>query len=102
VIVDAPPVLSVTDAVVLSAEVDAVLVVIRAGASTKHGVRRTRELLAGVGARMLGVVVNALTVSFADGYYYYGRTKYTKYYESEDGSTNNNGSKPKTKSSATA
>lgn len=96
VIVDAPPVLSVTDAVVLSVEVDAVLVVVRAGASTKHCIRKTSELLSGVGARALGVVVNAMRMSSADGYYYYGKAKYSQYYSSYgEGDSSANGLKPK-------
>ena len=87
VIVDAPPVLSVTDAVVLSTEADAVLFVVRAGASTKHCIRRSRELLSGVGARVLGVVMNALAVTFADDYYYYGNVRYQGYYTADETST---------------
>jgi len=77
---DAPPVLSVTDAVILSVEVDGVVVVVRAGSSTKHCIRRTRDLLSGVGARILGTVVNALSMSAADSYYYYGKSRYSGYY----------------------
>ena len=80
VIVDAPPVLSVTDAVILSVEVDGVVLVVRAGATTKHCVRRTRDLVAGVNARILGVVVNAMKLNAADSYYYYGESKYSQYY----------------------
>lgn len=80
VVVDAPPVLSVTDAVILSVEVDGVVLVVRAGSSTKHCVRRTRHLVAGVGARILGVVVNAMNLNAADSYYYYGESKYSQYY----------------------
>ncbi len=85
VILDAPPVLSVTDAVILSTEVDAVIYVVRAGWTTKHCVRRSREVLSGVGARVLGIVVNALSTTFADSYYYYGKSDYSAYYTSEDG-----------------
>jgi len=80
VIIDAPPVLSVTDAVILSVEVDGVVLVVRAGSSTKHCIRRTRDLVAGVGARILGVVVNAMNLNAADSYYYYGESKYSQYY----------------------
>ncbi len=91
VILDAPPVLSVTDAVILSVEVDAVLVVVRAAVTTKHCIRRTRELLSAVGAKVLGIIVNAQTTSFADDYYYYGKSKYSKYYSAhgEDNSGGN-------------
>jgi hypothetical protein len=47
-------------------------------------VRRSREVLDGVGARVLGVVVNALSTTFADSYYYYGKSDYSAYYTSDE------------------
>jgi exopolysaccharide transport family protein len=91
VIIDAPPVLSVTDSVILSVEVDAALIVIRAGYTTKHSLRRTCELLAGVGARVLGTVLNGMSIGIVDGYYYYGKTKYTDYYSSYSPEEGKNG-----------
>jgi succinoglycan biosynthesis transport protein ExoP len=83
VLVDAPPVLSVTDPVLLSVQCDAVLLVIRAGKTAKHALRRSRETLARVGARILGVVVNAVDIHATDSYYYYyyGSKQGGKYYE---------------------
>jgi Mrp family chromosome partitioning ATPase len=91
VIIDGPPVLSVTDSVVLSVEVDAALIVIRAGYTTKHSLRRTRELLAGVGARVLGAVFNGMSTGIVDGYYYYGKSKYSGYYTSYSPESGKNG-----------
>jgi capsular exopolysaccharide synthesis family protein len=71
VVVDTPPVLTVTDAVVLSQDMDAVMIVIRAGQTTKQALRRTRDVLRQVNARLTGVVVNALDFR-AHSYYYYG------------------------------
>lgn len=93
VILDAPPVLPVTDSVILSTEVDAVIYVVRAGSTTKHCVRRSREVLAGVGARVLGVVVNALSTTFADSYYYYGKSDYAPYYASDDDDSADDGAR---------
>lgn len=74
VIFDTPPALSVTDSILLSVDMDAVVLVIRAGKTTKAALRRTRELLNQVNARVLGVVVNAVDVDSSDyyQYYYYG------------------------------
>jgi polysaccharide biosynthesis transport protein len=74
VIIDTPPVLSVTDAVSLSSDVDGVLMVVRAGNTRRDALRRMQELLAQVNARQLGVVLNAIDLTASDTayYYYYG------------------------------
>jgi polysaccharide biosynthesis transport protein len=82
VIIDSPPVLSVTDAVLLSSLADAVILVIRSGQTTKEALRRSRNLLAQVNARVLGIVMNAVDLRSPDGYYYYyGGKYYGKYYD---------------------
>ena len=78
VIIDSPPVISVTDPVILSVQTDAVLLVIRSGQTTAAHVRRTRDLLQSVNAGLLGVVVNAADPGSPDYYYYYG-SKYRYY-----------------------
>lgn len=76
VLVDAPPVLPVTDALVLSGRVDATLVVCVAGATTGKDMARTMELLGQVGAPVLGAVLNGITSDIAyggaEGYYQQG------------------------------
>lgn len=62
---------SVTDSILLSVDTDAVVLVVRSGNTTKAALRRTRELLAQVNARVLGVVVNAVDVDSPDYYHYY-------------------------------
>ncbi|HWR13928.1 MAG TPA: polysaccharide biosynthesis tyrosine autokinase [Terriglobales bacterium] len=80
IIFDTPPALSVTDSILLSVDMDAVVLVVRSGSTTKAALRRTRELLAQVNANVLGVVVNAVDVDSPDYYhhYYYG-SKYGGY-----------------------
>jgi polysaccharide biosynthesis transport protein len=58
VLIDSPPLLPVTDALVLSAYADAVLMVVMVGKTTRPEVQRASELLAQVGARPTGVVLN--------------------------------------------
>lgn len=82
VIIDSPPVITVTDAVLLSVQTDAVLLIIRSGQTTAAHVRRTRNLLQSVKADLLGVVVNAADLASPDYYYYYG-AKYGYYGENE-------------------
>lgn len=80
IILDTPPALSVTDSILLSVDVDSVVLVVRSGNTTKAALRRTRELLAQVNARVLGVVVNAVNVDSPDYYhYYYYGSKYGGY-----------------------
>ncbi len=71
IIVDTPPTLSVTDAVVLSTRADAVVLVIRSAQTTKPALRRARDILAQVNARVSGVLLNAVDLDSPDYYYYY-------------------------------
>jgi exopolysaccharide transport family protein len=78
VIIDSPPVLFVTDAVLLSVLADAVVLVVRAGQTTVGAVRRARELLLHVNCNLLGCVFNAADLhSLGD---YYSGSRYGGYY----------------------
>ena len=83
VVIDTPPCLSVTDAVLLSPEADRVILVARAGKTTKIALRRACELLLQVNARVMGIVLNALNMNSAEGYYYYGG-RYSDHYYNEE------------------
>jgi polysaccharide biosynthesis transport protein len=71
VVIDSPPIMAATDAVILSVLVDGVLLVVRSGETPKEAFTRTRDLLAGVKCHMLGVVLNAVDASSPDYYYSY-------------------------------
>src|SRR5581483_1906711 len=73
VLVDSPPVVHVTDPVVLSTMVDGVILVVCGGKTTRQVVRRVRQELASVNARTIGVVLNNVDVRREgyDDYYYY-------------------------------
>ena len=83
VIIDTPPCLSVTDAVVLSPEADRIILVARAGKTTKIALRRACDLLLQVNARVMGIVLNALNMHSTEGYYYYGG-RYSDHYYNEE------------------
>ena len=70
VLIDSPPVLPVTDALVLSGRVDATLIVCVAGATTRSEVSRTVELLRQVEAPLVGAVLNGVTSEGMYGYTY--------------------------------
>jgi succinoglycan biosynthesis transport protein ExoP len=85
IVVDTPPTLSVTDAVVLSPRADAIVLVIRSGQTTKQALRRSRDILAQVNAKVSGVLLNAVDLSSPDYYYYYEyQGKYSRYYRDND------------------
>ncbi|HEY6328363.1 MAG TPA: polysaccharide biosynthesis tyrosine autokinase [Blastocatellia bacterium] len=81
VLIDSPPLIHVTDPVILSTLVDGVILVVHGGRSTREIVRRARQELSAVGAKVFGVVLNNLDLKregYEDYYYYsyysvYGR-----------------------------
>lgn len=70
VIIDTPPVVAVTDAAVVAAQVDGIILVISAGATKIELIKKAKELLSNVKANILGVVLNKMAV-VGQGYYYY-------------------------------
>jgi succinoglycan biosynthesis transport protein ExoP len=71
IVIDSPPIMAATDAVILSAVTDGVLLVVRSGETPKEAFTRTRDLLNAVKCRLLGVVLNAVDSSAPDYYYSY-------------------------------
>lgn len=85
IVLDTPPTLSVTDAVVLSPRADAIVLVIRSGHTTKQALRRSRDILMQVNAKVSGVLLNAVDLSSPDYYYYYEyQGKYARYYRDDE------------------
>ena len=72
VLVDAPPVLPVTDSTLLATAVDGTVLVIRHGKTRKEHLEVARDMLAGVNARVLGVVLNGTPASGVGSDYYGG------------------------------
>ena len=70
VILDAPPVLAATDAVLLSTQADATLVVVRSGSTKDYDLDNALEALRGVGAKVIGTVLNGFDLGLAYGYKY--------------------------------
>ena len=70
VIIDAPPLLPVTDAAVLARECDGALLVVRHGKTTREQLARSVDALGSVGARVLGSVLNMVPTNGAGGYGY--------------------------------
>jgi capsular exopolysaccharide synthesis family protein len=70
VVIDSPPITSFTDGVLMSTMVDGVLLVVHGGKTSRHVVRRSRQSLKDVGAKIFGVVLNNTTLPTHDYAYY--------------------------------
>jgi len=79
IVIDSPPIMAATDAVILSVQADGVLLVVRSGETPKEAFTRARDLLTSVKCNLLGVVLNAVDSSAPDYYYSY------RYYPYSDG-----------------
>ena len=77
ILIDSPPLANVTDGVILSTLVEGVILVVHGGKSSRDLVRRSRQELLGVGAKIFGVVLNNVDLRH-DGYdnYYYSQYSY--------------------------
>jgi polysaccharide biosynthesis transport protein len=90
ILIDSPPLINVTDPVILSSMVDGVIMVVHGGKSPRTVVQRARQELLGVGAKIFGVVLNNVDLN-REGYdaYYYN---YNGYYTPDArGPENGNG-----------
>jgi succinoglycan biosynthesis transport protein ExoP len=78
VVIDTPPVLPVTDAVVLGREADGVVLVVKGNETPRELVRRAHDRLVQMGGHLVGVIVNDVEPTrgdpyFYDPYYVYGK-----------------------------
>jgi polysaccharide biosynthesis transport protein len=71
IVLDSPPIMAATDAVILSVQADGVLLVVRSGETPKEAFTRTCDLLTSVKSHLLGIVLNAVDASAPDYYYSY-------------------------------
>ncbi len=78
VILDAPPLLGFPEPLQMAAAVDGVIIVARAGKTSRRGVSGVINTLTRVRANVVGLVLNEVHREISDSYYYYGY--YGKYY----------------------
>jgi succinoglycan biosynthesis transport protein ExoP len=84
VIFDSPPIVAVTDAPVLSALVDGVVFVVKAGATSRDLVKQAIAQMRGANAPVLGAILNDVDLqNRAYGYYYAYYRQYGSYAEDE-------------------
>lgn len=86
VIVDSAPLLPVTDTMLLTRQVDGVVLVIRGGATPAKASIEAKARAASTGAHLLGVVLNDVDMDGRDYYYYHYNGYYGSYYH-DDGSS---------------
>jgi len=80
VLVDTPPALAVSDALVVGSRLDGAIMVVRRGQTPREALRRAQEKLDAYKIKTLGVVINAVRMRDLDEYHvssYYGREKRT-------------------------
>ncbi|MBC7348722.1 MAG: polysaccharide biosynthesis tyrosine autokinase [Candidatus Aminicenantes bacterium] len=78
ILIDTPPVLSVTDSQVLGKMVDGLILVVQADRTPREALRQTREIIDLLQLKTYGVVINALNL---DNRSYYHRHYYRHYYK---------------------
>lgn len=94
ILFDSPPVVAVTDAAVLSAQIDGVILVISSGETTRNAEIRAKTLLNNVRAQILGAVLNNVKMAGRYGSYYY---YYYYHYYGPRGETDRKGKKKRRK-----
>jgi capsular exopolysaccharide synthesis family protein len=81
IVIDSPPIIAVSDAAVLSALSDGVVLVFNGQKTTTHSAKRALDVLDNVGARPLGVILNGIDIHHHPDY-----VDYRSYYSYSSGS----------------
>jgi len=85
VIIDMPPMLHTTDATVLAAKVDGVLLVYHIGAVVRGALKRVKQTVESVGGKVLGIVLNGVRGEVSPDYSTYKMDRYYAYAYGEHG-----------------
>jgi capsular exopolysaccharide synthesis family protein len=82
IVLDSPPIISVSDALVISKIVDASLVVVRFGKTSYEMMNHGMKQLEGIDAKVIGAVINEVDERKSGHYYYLYNKEYYQYYSS--------------------
>jgi len=85
ILFDSPPLVAVTDASMISAEIDAVAMVVKAGQTEKSAVDRALDTISNVKAPLIGVIMNGASQESLGGKYSYYYSYYQYYYADAQG-----------------
>ena len=84
VVLDAPPIMGVSDASVLASMVDMCVLVVQYRKYPQLMTQRAKEMVTKVGGDLVGVVLNNINISQDSYYYYYSGYYYDYYYKSRE------------------
>ncbi len=82
IVLDAPPLLGFAEPLQMATAVDGVVIVARAGQTTRRSVSSVLTLLTRLRVKVIGLVLNEVHKELSDSYYYYGY--YRSYYHSAE------------------
>jgi capsular exopolysaccharide synthesis family protein len=85
VLFDSPPIVAVTDASMISSELDAIALVVKAGQTERSAVDRALDTVKNVKAPLIGAILNGASQESLGGKYAYYYSYYNYYYHSDDG-----------------
>jgi len=83
VVLDSPPIVAVTDASMISAEIDAIAMVVKAGQTERSAVDRALDMLKNVKAPLIGAILNGASQESLGGKYAYYYSYYNYYYNAD-------------------
>jgi capsular exopolysaccharide synthesis family protein len=84
VLFDSPPIVAVTDSSMISAEIDALVMVVKAGQTDRSAVDRAMDTIANVRSPLIGAVLNGANPETLAGKYSYYYSYYNYYYKGDD------------------
>ncbi len=84
VMFDSPPIVAVTDASMISGEIDGIAMVVKAGQTDRTAVDRALDTIKNVKAPLVGVILNGANPETLTGKYSYYYSYYNYYYHSDD------------------
>jgi capsular exopolysaccharide synthesis family protein len=84
ILLDSPPIVAVTDASMISGEIDAIVLVVKAGHTERSAVDRALDMIRNVKAPLIGAILNGASQENLGGKYAYYYSYYNYYYNSED------------------
>jgi capsular exopolysaccharide synthesis family protein len=84
ILLDSPPIVAVTDASMISGEIDAIAMVVKAGQTERSAVDRALDMMRNVKAPLIGAILNGASQGSLGGKYAYYYSYYNYYYHSEN------------------
>jgi capsular exopolysaccharide synthesis family protein len=84
VLFDSPPIVAVTDASMISGELDSIALVVKAGQTERSAVDRALDTIRNVKAPLIGAILNGASQESLGGKYAYYYSYYNYYYHSDE------------------